>query len=350
MRPIEPIDQKDGLLHALIDDGPAPETLRGTDLLAALENSGWSVNRRAEVFEQAIRQSKQIHLRRAAHEALGSMALKLGLADDAFKEAQLDFAVLDSKDKAQKKRIRQMHKAHAERLDRALRTSRVWPGWRWRMLFVEHPVLAAVSPGLIFDRISALGNVTGTLMLDSDGMPIDDKGELAVPDDDEMLRLAHPLTLSAENIKRFAALLKKSRAKPLVKQLDREIYGQEDESFADILDRMELLFSMTLFKDFEKFYYMRGRADEEHGQVFCDHCLYLGDDLFFRVEHSPLPHRFAQLGREEKSDLRHAIFLKLGKEVPARDIDPIAYSEIMREFRRLCRVDKTGGQNKKPTN
>ncbi|MCB1805860.1 MAG: DUF4132 domain-containing protein, partial [Candidatus Competibacteraceae bacterium] len=82
-------------------------------------------------------------------------------------------AVAESRFKFLRSSLKKVAKQQANRLREALICGRSWPYARWRVLFLEHPLLSILGQGLIWQRYDADGKAQASFRISEDRSLID---------------------------------------------------------------------------------------------------------------------------------------------------------------------------------
>ncbi len=164
------------------------------------------------------------------HGGTGKMTKTLPKAktdEDADKRSAAESAI-----KLLKSGLKKVIKLQAVRLEDAMIGQRTWPSPRWRVLFVDHPVLGLIGQGLIWTRLDADGNPLGSFRISEDRSLIgadDAVVELAEPD---AVRLWHPALALPGEAEAWTGHLADYEIKPFLDQVNRAVVDLTAEEAA----------------------------------------------------------------------------------------------------------------------
>lgn len=107
--------------------------------------------------------------------------------------------------KALAKNLKPVFKQQSQRLLRNLQTGKTWPLAQWRRLFVEHPLLGVLSQSVVWSCVDADGASTLRFRPNGSGGSVDANDDDVPLADDAVVRVAHPLDMSADERRAWKA-------------------------------------------------------------------------------------------------------------------------------------------------
>ncbi len=133
--------------------------------------------------------------------------------------------------------LRKTWRLQVQRLERTLALCPEWTLMTWRRRYLEHPLLASISRGLIW-RFGSGPDAAAAMLID--GRWVDSELRAVTVDDVAVVSLWHPLGASREELAGWRERLSAEGIKQPFKQAFREIYeleGPEGERGADSSSR-----------------------------------------------------------------------------------------------------------------
>lgn len=249
--------------------------------------------------------------------------------------------------------IEAMLSAQRIRLDTLYLEDRAWSVAQWRERYVDHPLVGTLARRLLWtvtsrDSLAVGGWLNGTLV---------DLDDVAVPEleaDDARLRLWHPIAASAEAVTQWREWLARHRIRQPFKQAHREVYRITDaeRETREYSNR----FAAHLMPQPKYHALCQSRRWSDSLRMMLDS----GDDgraaSWRPIPNAGLTAEFWVEGAgedfEDTTDNRFFRYLKTdhvrfrrpnvdAESVPLVDVDPIVFSEIMRDvdlFTSVCSV------------
>ena len=102
-----------------------------------------------------------------------------------------------------RKAIKTVSEQQVKRMQVALISARTWSASRWRLLFVDHPLLRQMTHTLIWSQRTAEGDYKGSFRLSEDLSLIDHQDEVIELQDDDSISLWHPIEADADTIENW---------------------------------------------------------------------------------------------------------------------------------------------------
>ena len=130
-------------------------------------------------------------------------------------------AVAESRFKFLRSSLKKVAKQQANRLREALICGRSWPYARWRVLFLEHPLLSILGQGLIWQRYDADGKAQASFRISEDRSLIDADDEPLTLTETDRISLWHPVNAESEEIEGWRTHLQDYEIKPLLEQVNQ---------------------------------------------------------------------------------------------------------------------------------
>jgi hypothetical protein len=231
--------------------------------------------------------------------------------------------------RAEAKEIRKALAAQRLRVETLFTEDRVWDVEEWRALYLEHPLVGAVSGRLIwrFGDTSALP-VDGAFVT-ADGTPVEPAGDV---------RLWHPIDASADEVSAWRALLLERRIAQPFKQAFREVYvlapaERETRTYSNRFAAHILKYrqAYALIKSRGWSVTALGPYDNDGGRQWRDFDVH-GIRVEFWMEHAD--EDFEEMDMIASLATTDQVrFSRRGDDdpMPLEDVPPIVFSEAMRD-------------------
>ncbi len=240
---------------------------------------------------------------------------------------------------ALKKDVRTIAADQVRRLEQAMVTGRRWTGAEFRELFAGHPLLWHIVRRLVWGRFDTSGALTGTLRIAEDRSLATVADEPTTLAGDEIVGIVHPLQLGAEEAGGWARVFADYEILQPFPQLGRARFTlTADETAGPRLARFEgLRVPTTKLLGLER----RGwrRESPQDGGIQSVFEKQVGSGLTMMVQMDP-GIAVGELAYFPDQKLE-SVFLHNGTgtwwfdnkgEVPLKDLDPVALSEIVRDL------------------
>ncbi len=246
--------------------------------------------------------------------------------------------------RASVKRIKETVSGVRHRMEQLFIAQRSWTFEAWRSHYLDHPVVGALSRSLIW----TIGTTSPVPAIWPEGRPVDVNGTaLGIPDNDDVIRLWHPVAASAGDVRDWRRVLFDREIIQPVKQAHREVYLLTDAEretdvysnrFAAHIVRQHQLRALCQARGWE--FSLIGAGFDSHNFPILS---LPGHDLSVRF--------YVDTVTEDVSGPGIYLYLTTdfvdfsgpdGERVPLEQLDPVLFSEVMRDVDLFVSVASVG--------
>jgi hypothetical protein len=227
-----------------------------------------------------------------------------------------------------KKAIGPIHTAQKRRLEEALAARRGWPAATWLERFRDHPLMQAFGRSLVWEALGGDAPQRFTLTHDRELVDLElDEVSLAAG---AVVRLAHPLELSAGERARWAGVLADQEALQPFPQLERRTFVAADlPADKDLFVGLPMVVSGTFMGRLARLGFDRG-GREDAGLINTSHRSF--GEWQFVLHHSGY---HPETPTDGQIEIERITASRGGRDVPWRSVAPVAFSEIARALHLL---------------
>lgn len=254
--------------------------------------------------------------------------------------------------KSAKKQLKDMLGRQSTRLERAMVDGRSWPTDVWRTTFLEHPVLRMLAPRILWTRKQQEQKEELIFRVAEDWSQADSEDREITLDDRSRIAILHPLRVNREKLPPWKDVFRDYEIVPLFDQLARETFevAPEERSLPS-LERYvgHMVDGRQVLAQLARQGWVTG-TPREFGSVFVHVRVFGGAGVTALLYHGgvllgyyqdaiesaigPLSFVKGQRARVPADGVSPSEWLPLGS------VEPVAFSEAVRDVDRLARAGK----------
>lgn len=185
------------------------------------------------------------------------------------------------------KNLKPLLKQQSQRLLRGLQTGKIWEPQRWRSLFVEHPLLGAISQAVVWSALDAQGEPLVRLRPSESGELVDAHDTAVSLPADARLRIAHPREIPTAELAQWRSQFADYELISPMGQFDLSVVEpqmdeltQSDVRRADGITMNRAKFAGLL----EKWGYLKGNAGD--GAMINEHSWHPSSEWRVEIRHT----------------------------------------------------------------